>query len=169
MKRPWVYMSSPSRFPLPPPSPPAPSRSSLSTRSERLSHAFLKVTKLDTQFCHHILSSLPPIRLSQELPLCTAWHCFLGTNNGIKNGPPTKLGLLGLLSEIFGKRASVREKPKVSPRQKEGKEVSAMWEGVSAYVQFFLEPCPLSGSAVRLSDTPQGSFSLFYLFEFVQM
>ena len=29
MKRPWVHMSSPSRSPLPPPSPPAPSRSSL--------------------------------------------------------------------------------------------------------------------------------------------
>ena len=39
MKRPWVHMSSPSRYPLPPPSPPAPSRSSQSTRSERLSHA----------------------------------------------------------------------------------------------------------------------------------
>ena len=39
MKRPWVYMSSPPRSPLPPPSPPAPSRSSQSTRSERLSHA----------------------------------------------------------------------------------------------------------------------------------
>ena len=39
MKRPWVYMSSPSRSPLPPSSPPAPSRSSQSTRYERLSHA----------------------------------------------------------------------------------------------------------------------------------
>ena len=39
MKCPWVYMSSPSRSPLPPPSPPAPSRSSQITRSERLSHA----------------------------------------------------------------------------------------------------------------------------------
>ena len=39
MKRPWVYMSSPSRSPLPPPSPPAPYRSSQSTRSECLSHA----------------------------------------------------------------------------------------------------------------------------------
>ena len=29
MKQPWVYMCSPSRSPLPPPSPPAPSRSSL--------------------------------------------------------------------------------------------------------------------------------------------
>ena len=28
MKQPWVYMCSPSRSPLPPPSPPAPSRSS---------------------------------------------------------------------------------------------------------------------------------------------
>ena len=36
MKRPWVYMSSPSRSPLPPPFPPAPSRSSQSTRSELL-------------------------------------------------------------------------------------------------------------------------------------
>ena len=39
MKQPWVYMCSPSRSPLPPPSPPAPSRSSQCTRSERLSHA----------------------------------------------------------------------------------------------------------------------------------
>ena len=39
MKRPWVYMCSPSGCTLPPPSPPAPSRSSHCTRSERLSHA----------------------------------------------------------------------------------------------------------------------------------
>ena len=38
MKQPWVYMCSPSRSPLQPPSPPAPSRSSQCTRSERLSH-----------------------------------------------------------------------------------------------------------------------------------
>ena len=35
MKQPWVYMCSPSRSPLPPPSPPDPSRSSQCTRSER--------------------------------------------------------------------------------------------------------------------------------------
>ena len=34
MKQPWVYMCSPSRSPLPPPSPPAPSRSSQCTRSD---------------------------------------------------------------------------------------------------------------------------------------
>ena len=39
MKQPWVYMCSPSRSPLPPPSPPAPLRFSQCTRSERLSHA----------------------------------------------------------------------------------------------------------------------------------
>ena len=39
MKQPWVYMCSPSRSPLPPPSPPAPSRSSQCTRSKHLSHA----------------------------------------------------------------------------------------------------------------------------------
>ena len=39
MKQPWVYMCSPSRSPLPPPSPPAHSRFSHCTRSERLSHA----------------------------------------------------------------------------------------------------------------------------------
>ena len=39
MKQPWVYMCSPSRSPLPPPSPPDPSGSSQCTRSERLSHA----------------------------------------------------------------------------------------------------------------------------------
>ena len=39
MKQPWVYMCSPSRYHLPPPSPPAPSRFSQCTRSECLSHA----------------------------------------------------------------------------------------------------------------------------------
>ena len=39
MKQPWVYMCSPYRSPLPPPSPPAPSRFSQCTRSEHLSHA----------------------------------------------------------------------------------------------------------------------------------
>ena len=39
MKQPWVYICSPSRSPLPPPSPPAPSRISQCTRSEGLSHA----------------------------------------------------------------------------------------------------------------------------------
>ena len=39
MKHPWVYMRSPSQYPLPPPSPPAPSRFSQCTRSECLSHA----------------------------------------------------------------------------------------------------------------------------------
>ena len=39
MNQPWIYMCSPSRSTLPPPSPPAPSRSSQCTRSERLSHA----------------------------------------------------------------------------------------------------------------------------------
>ena len=39
MNQPWIYMYSPSRSPLPPPSPLGPSRSSQCTRSERLSHA----------------------------------------------------------------------------------------------------------------------------------
>ena len=39
MKQPWVYMCSPSRSPLPLPSPPAPSRFTQCTRSERLYHA----------------------------------------------------------------------------------------------------------------------------------
>ena len=39
MNQPWVYMCSPSRSPLPPPSPPDPSRSSQCTRPEHLSHA----------------------------------------------------------------------------------------------------------------------------------
>ena len=38
MDQPWVYMCSPSRSPLPPPSPPDPSGSSQCTRSEHLSH-----------------------------------------------------------------------------------------------------------------------------------
>ena len=39
MNQPWIYMCSPSQFPLPPPFPPYSSRSSQWTRSERLSHA----------------------------------------------------------------------------------------------------------------------------------
>ena len=39
MNQPWIYMYSPSRSPLPPPSPPDPSGSSQCTRSEHLSHA----------------------------------------------------------------------------------------------------------------------------------
>ena len=39
MNQPWIYMCSPSRSPLPPPSPPDPSGSSQCTRPEHLSHA----------------------------------------------------------------------------------------------------------------------------------
>ena len=39
MNQPWIYMYSPSRSPLPPPSPPDPSGSSQCTRSKHLSHA----------------------------------------------------------------------------------------------------------------------------------
>ena len=47
MKQPWVYMCSPSRSPLPPPSPPAPSRFSQCTRSERLSHVLFLPQGID--------------------------------------------------------------------------------------------------------------------------
>ena len=62
MNQPWVYMCSPSRSPLPPPSPPAPSRFSQCTRSERLSHASN----------HALLLHLPP----GKVPLlhCTRWN-----------------------------------------------------------------------------------------------
>ena len=39
MNQPWIYMHSPSRSPLPPPSPPDPPGSSQHTRSEHSSHA----------------------------------------------------------------------------------------------------------------------------------
>ena len=39
MNQPWIYMCSPSRSPLPPPSPPNPSRSPQCTKFECLSHA----------------------------------------------------------------------------------------------------------------------------------
>ena len=39
MNQPWIYMYSPSRSPLPPPSPPSSSGSSQCTRPEHLSHA----------------------------------------------------------------------------------------------------------------------------------
>ena len=41
MNQPWIYMCSPSRSPLPPPSPPDPSGSSQCTRSEHLSSSLL--------------------------------------------------------------------------------------------------------------------------------
>ena len=61
MKQPWVYMCSPSRSPLPPPSPPAPSRSSQCTRSESLSHASnLRVPWIAKRSNQSILKEINP-------------------------------------------------------------------------------------------------------------
>ena len=89
MKQPWVYMCSPSRSPLPLPSPPDPSRSSQCTRSERLSHASnLGNTKhLKGSENHSVLTdSLRPHRLYRP------W---------ISPGQNTGVGSLSLLQGIF--------------------------------------------------------------------
>ena len=60
MKQPWVSRWSPSRSPLPPPSPPAPSRFSQCTRSERLSHASnLVLEAVPSQDCYCVLAYFP--------------------------------------------------------------------------------------------------------------
>ena len=88
MKQPWVYMCSPSRSPLPPPSPPAPSRWPHGMQHARLPcfHCLLELAQThvhwvnDTFQLSRPLSSpspalvLPSIRVfSSELALCIRW------------------------------------------------------------------------------------------------
>ena len=68
MKQPWVYMCSPSRPPLPLPSPPNPSRSSPCTRSERLSHASNKKHK------HCFKMQIWTFRFPAHNPLLASHH-----------------------------------------------------------------------------------------------
>ena len=63
MKQPWVYMCSPSRSPLPPPSLPDPSRSSQCTRSELLASFNLEhfySVSLSSVTLHFEIIQLPP-------------------------------------------------------------------------------------------------------------
>ena len=81
MKQPWVYMCSPSRSPLPPPSPPVPSRFSQCTRSEHLSHASsLGWCSVSPQIIHMFqcssLETSHPRLLPQSLKDCSINLCL---------------------------------------------------------------------------------------------
>ena len=81
LKQPWVYMCSPSRSPLPPPSPTDPSRSSQYTRSERLSHAsnlgWWSVSPQIISMCRCCsLETSHPLLLPQSLKDCSI-HLYL--------------------------------------------------------------------------------------------
>ena len=81
MNQPWIYMCSPSRFPLPPPSPPHPSGSSQCTSPEHLSHAsnlgWRSVSPLIVylfQCCS--LRTSHPCPLPQSLKVCSVYLCL---------------------------------------------------------------------------------------------
>ena len=65
MNQPWIYMCSPSRSPLPPPSPSHPSGSSQCTSPEHLSHAsnldWWSVSPLIIYMFHAVLSDHPTL------------------------------------------------------------------------------------------------------------
>ena len=83
MNQPWIYMYSPSRSPLPPPSPPDPSGSSQCTSPEHLSHAsnlgwwsvsssivyMFRCSSLKTSH-PRLLPQSPPIPLISLLTVC---------------------------------------------------------------------------------------------------
>ena len=71
MNQPWIYMYSPSRSCLPPPSPPDPSGSSQGTRSEHLSHAsnlgWWSVSPLIIYMFDAVLSRQPTLAFSHRV------------------------------------------------------------------------------------------------------
>ena len=81
MIQPWVYMYSPSRYPLLPPSPPHPSGSSQCTSPEHLSHAsnldWGSVSPLIIYMfqCYSLKTSLP--RLLPQCPKVCSVHLCL--------------------------------------------------------------------------------------------
>ena len=82
MNQPWIYMCSPSRSPLPPPSPSHPSGSSQCTSPEHLSHAsnldWLSVSHLIVYLfqCCSLRSSHP--RLLRKINTNTVyWHIYM--------------------------------------------------------------------------------------------
>ena len=83
MNQPWIYKYSPSRSPLPPPSPPDPSRSSQCTRSEHLSHASIlgwwSVSHLIIYmfWCCSLETSHPRLLLQSLKVVCTSVSLFL--------------------------------------------------------------------------------------------
>ena len=110
MNHPWIYMCSPSRAPLPPPSPPVPSRSSQCTRSERLSHAS-NLGWWSGSSVHGILQArtlervaMPSSRRSSQPRDRTQVSCFAGGFFVIgPQGKPKNTGvsILSLLQWIF--------------------------------------------------------------------
>ena len=81
MNQPWIYMCSPSRSPLPPPSPPHPSGSSQCTSPEHLSHAsnlgWWSVSPLIIYLfqCYSLRSSHPRL-LPQSPKVCSIHQCL---------------------------------------------------------------------------------------------
>ena len=87
MNQPWSYMYSPSRSPLPPPSPPDSSGSSQCTRPEHLSHAshitsfncclqFSSVAQLCPTLCNPMNYSMPGLPVHHHLPEFTQTHAL---------------------------------------------------------------------------------------------
>ena len=81
MNQPWIYMCSPSRSPLPPPSPSHPSGSSQCTSPEHLSHAsnlgWLSVSPLTVYLiqCYSLRTSHPRL-LPQSPKVCSVHLCL---------------------------------------------------------------------------------------------
>ena len=81
MNQPWIYMCSPSRSPLPPPSPSHPSGSSQCTSPEQLSHAsnlgWWSVSPLIVYMfqCYSLRISHPCL-LPQSPKVCSVYRCL---------------------------------------------------------------------------------------------
>ena len=81
MNQPWIYMCSPSQFPLPPPSPSHPSGSSQCTSPEHLSHAsnlgWWSVSPLIVYLfqCYSLRTSHTCL-LPQSLKVCSVHLCL---------------------------------------------------------------------------------------------
>ena len=75
MKQPWVYMCSPSRSPLPPPSPPAPSRFSQCTRSERY---FICSSVHGHLGYFHVLATVSSVAMNTEVQVSSQILDFSG-------------------------------------------------------------------------------------------
>ena len=79
--QPWIYMCSPSRSPLPPPSPSHPSGSSQCTRPEHLSHAsnlgWWSVSPMIVYLfqCYSVRTSHPHL-LPQSAKVCSVHLCL---------------------------------------------------------------------------------------------
>ena len=85
MNQPWIYIYSPSQYPLPPPSPPDPSGSSQCTSPEHLSHAsnlgWWSVSPLIVTCFNAVLSEHPTLAFSHRvrksvLYICVSFFCF---------------------------------------------------------------------------------------------